>query len=222
MGLEYQQNLSVKGTLTYDKYITLLEDCEGTFNWLKAGTGADYVAEFATEAAMTGNHGIVLQTKATAPAKNDYVKIYRNLPWPASGKLTTRVKFNIQSRADLGTFRIACKVYDGARYYYFHTNYYAELGHVNYYADPGVSINPAELYNVWSDDAWIQEEVVLDVESKKIISISLDGIKHDAGNRAMYYNNVTTRRYIVVEIYMSAWTDQRPKLYLDNIYIGSK
>jgi len=48
-------------------------DCEGTWNWSSTGTGADWVAQYDTSCPFVGLHGILLRTRATAPAIGDHV-----------------------------------------------------------------------------------------------------------------------------------------------------
>lgn len=55
------------------------DDCEGLFDWVAAGDGADYDCEYADDACLVGNHSLLLRTKATAPALADAVSATRRL-----------------------------------------------------------------------------------------------------------------------------------------------
>ena len=58
------------------------DDGEAAFLWNTDGTGTDWTAEHDPSAAFVQNNGILLKTKATTPAVNDYVRIYRGLWCP--------------------------------------------------------------------------------------------------------------------------------------------
>ena len=55
------------------------DDCEGLFDYVAAGDGADYDAAYDNTVALVGNNSIILRTKLTAPALGDAVSITKRL-----------------------------------------------------------------------------------------------------------------------------------------------
>ncbi|MBA7618454.1 hypothetical protein ES703_25780 [subsurface metagenome] len=60
----------------------LYDDCDGTFNWVASGDGADWVAQYDTSVPYVGTNGLLLRTRATAPAANDNVSVVKRLWLP--------------------------------------------------------------------------------------------------------------------------------------------
>lgn len=75
------------------------DDCSGTFTYVSAGTGADYVAEYDPLAAHVQTNGILLKTRETTPADADEVAIYRRLWLPPRGVLRLQLMFSLLSYA---------------------------------------------------------------------------------------------------------------------------
>lgn len=60
----------------------LYDDCDGTFNWVPSGDGADWVAQYDTGVPYVGTNGLLLRTRATGPAATDHVTVLKRLWLP--------------------------------------------------------------------------------------------------------------------------------------------
>lgn len=70
------------------------DDCSGTMNWLKSGTGADYSVQYDPLAAFVQTNGLMLKTRETNPAEEDIVNAYRRLWLPPRGVLRLQAMFS--------------------------------------------------------------------------------------------------------------------------------
>jgi len=67
------------------------DDCNGTFNYVITGNRVGYLAAYRSFAAHSGLHGILLLTPSTSPAPLDYCCIHKQLPLPATMRLTLQL-----------------------------------------------------------------------------------------------------------------------------------
>jgi len=95
----------------------LFDDCESSFLWTAAGTGADYVAEHDPAAAYVQTNGIILQTKLTTPAANDVVTLNRVLWLPPQMLVRLQFVFAFPSTAISCQLRVWLNWYSPAIQY---------------------------------------------------------------------------------------------------------
>ena len=95
----------------------LFDDCESTFLWDSEGTGADWTAEHDPAAAFVQTNGILLKTRATAPAANDVVRIWRTLWLPPQRLVRLQLCFAHPSVAITAHLRFILHWYQGATHY---------------------------------------------------------------------------------------------------------
>jgi len=89
------------------------DDCNGTFNYDPAGDGADWTAEYNTQAAHSGLKGIRLATKSTSPTSGDVVSIAKHLWLPPTQMFTLEFLFANSGQLEYFDITAGCTWYDG-------------------------------------------------------------------------------------------------------------
>jgi len=97
MPQEHYQRAHAFSTIPIIHPALFFDDSSGTFNWIPCAEGDDYTAEYDPVAAFVQLNGILLKTKLTTPAINDYVQIERHLWLPPLGILRLQVMFCLLS-----------------------------------------------------------------------------------------------------------------------------
>ena len=95
----------------------LFDNGENSFLWTAEGTGADWTAEHDPAAAFVQTNGILLKTKATAPAANDVVTISRCQWLPPEQIVRLQLVFAHVNAAISQYLKIIMHWYTGARHY---------------------------------------------------------------------------------------------------------
>lgn len=78
MAREYVERIVVPQKGMPEPSFIFFDGFEGGQQWARSGSGSDFVAEFITQAAHSGELGAHLRTKATTPASGDLVALTRS------------------------------------------------------------------------------------------------------------------------------------------------
>jgi len=110
-------NTLLASNLEFARGVQLLDDCEGTCNWIAAGTGGDYVVTYATAAACFGLKGLHLATRTTDTAADDVVSATKRFNRSPNGLLVARGKLMCPDWTLVKYLSIALNVYHISRLY---------------------------------------------------------------------------------------------------------
>jgi len=131
------------------------DDCNGTFNYAAAGDGADWTAEYNTEAAHSGLKGIRLSTKTTTPTSSDVVSISKLLWLPPTQMFTLDLLFKNIIEAEYFDITMGCTWYDGTNANIALLHFTSSDRTVGYYSGPAAYTDIPELkfcptWKVWN------------------------------------------------------------------------
>jgi hypothetical protein len=220
MPRDFLPGFNVASNMGFAKGVLLLEDCEGTFNWIVDGTGGDDVHAFATAAAFMGTNGMQLKTRATNPAEDDNLCVKKWVGFPESGLLVVRMRLCMVDVSAFGSVQLWGEVADGETAYAWEFWIMPGMGHCYYHsaAGPLVAIDGLDAMPV--DASWFLVEAVLDLKAMEYVSLTVNGVRADLAGLAIVTGEAATERYNCVAITIATAGAAPCELYADHIYVG--
>jgi hypothetical protein len=113
MSQERIQRAHVLGTTPIMHPTIFYDNCDGTFDYVVTGTGADFAAAYVTTYALSNLKSLLAQTKLTTPAVADYVDVAKNLWLPPTKLVRLQLAFRLISASTGITIQWGIKWYDG-------------------------------------------------------------------------------------------------------------
>ena len=157
-----------------------VENFDGAFNWKEMPTyctGTDYVIEAHADAALIGDKGLHMKTRATDPAVNDGVGCYRHA---CMGPCNFIRYQGAQAFSILGvTAEQRCWVFfvEGVLRWKAGVSLYTS-GRVDYLASDGLGHELTELKAVTTVNSWNKYDFMVDVKLHKYVYLAVNGVRH--------------------------------------------
>jgi hypothetical protein len=220
MGRDHFPNLPVGAGMGFSKDVLLLDDCEGTFNYIISGTGGDDVHAYATAAAFTGTYGMHLRTRTTAAAQFDIVTAQKLMSYPESGLLVGRWRVATPAVAPCGQITLELMIDNGAQIYYGAILLMPATGVVNYVnaAGAGVAI-PAAAFTFVAGTYYLVE-LQINCRTRRYISALINGTRVNLSALDLYNPAASAGRGSMLLVQVVAAGAAPAAVYLDNLYVG--
>jgi len=217
---DHQGMFNVASDLNFARGILLLDDCDGTCNYEKSGTGADYVVDYNSAAAFIGTNGLRLQTRSTDPAQYDIVSAYKKIGLPQSKylKFRTMCMFPDVSLVQ----QLAVRIY---------TDYLTDvwLGELRFTPNTPVMqyVNAAaaataitEMALKVKDNQWFDMELAIDIAAAEYLSARFNGVEKDMSGLGLYDSDDTTYSTIQLTLEIGSAGAAQATAYFDQLYCG--
>jgi hypothetical protein len=213
-------NPQFSGRPEFSRGILLLDDCEGTCNWVASGTGANYSATYDTAAALTGLKGLKLATRPLTPAADDECVATRLMSYPESGMLVFRCAATSTDLTKVKSIGILLQVKNGTNAYYANLLWSPTTGHVTYLDAAGAEIEIPALETLSESLAFLQIEIVVDALAMQYIEVAFNGRRASLAGIGLYDAGAFPGRDVALQIQVIAVGADPAIAYVDNIYCG--
>lgn len=201
----------------------LFDDCESTFLWRTYGTGEDWTAEYDPTAAHVQTNGILLKTKATTPAIDDDVHIYRTLWLPPQKLLRIQACFNTIAAAPSAQLHVLLVWYDGTEKHYSGLRFLTASGAVQYlsgYTDPDLTWTPISGWEyVYEGIGWNKLDLSVNIDTLRYHLIHAN--EHVLDGSAIPLTDVTAAvsKYLHIEFVLQTLIATQAVAYLDQVLL---
>lgn len=213
-------NNMLSSDLAFAKGIKILDDCEGTCNWLKSADDANATVTYETVAAWTGTKGLQLYSGNDSAAANDEVQAYKLCDLSESGIIVFRSKICMPDVSEVDQLIIDIIIYDGTKIYTGQLLYKPNEPKVYYLNSAGTFTEITEMAFGSTDGCWFTMELVIDQLAKQYIQVSCFGITVDLSGVDMLDGGATTDHYMAFSIRTWATAEAPSTIYADSIYLG--
>jgi len=213
-------NFMVSGNLQFARGILLLDDCEGTCNWVKAATDANATVTFETVAAFVGTKGLRLFSGDATPAEDDIVTGQRLISYPESGLLVARCLMCAPDWSKLKSVSLKASHDPGAGDQYF-GQVKIVAGDGAYYYD--VAGDPVELTDIVIPSVngqWFVMELGLNCVDHEYRHVAVNGVRVDLAGVGLYNAGASTGRASDVVAVATTVGAAAATLYVDCVYAG--
>lgn len=201
----------------------LFDDCESTFIWRSFGTGADFVAEHDPSAAHVQTNGILLQTKATDPAENDKVTIYRTLWLPPQKLLRLQVCFNTIAAEPSARLHTILVWYDGADKHYSGLRFNTADGSVEYLSgyDAGGAIWTAftDWEYVYEGEGWNKLDLSVNIDTLMYHLIHVNEHVLDGSAIPLSPYEAVVSKYLHLEFVLETLAATQAEAWIDQVLL---
>jgi len=213
-------NPQFSGRPEFARGLLLLDDCEGTCNWVATGTGVNFAAAYDTAAAKTGLKGLKLSTRPLTPAADDTCTATRLMSFPESGMLVFRAAAGSPDVTKVKSIGILLQVKNGSHAYYAALIWYPNTGLVKYIDAAGAEITVTALTATVESLAFVQIELVVDVRGMKYLEVAFDGNRASLNGIALYDAGAFPDRDAALLLQVVAIGANPAIAWFDNIYAG--
>lgn len=220
MGRDHLGQFMMGSNLGFAKGVQLLEDCEGTCNWVVAGTGGDDVHAFATAAAFRGLNGMQIKTRTTDAAAADYVSVSRYMGWPESGLVVYRLRFALPDTTKVLAFAANLYLRNGVRVYQAGFKWLPNTPIAYYLGAAGAWVEMATVTWVALNLQWVIVEVVVDALSFEYRSVAANGVRVALDGVGLYDAAADTLRGCDCNVQVAAIGANAAEAYFDDVYVG--
>lgn len=220
MGIDHIGKFNVNQNLQFTKGIRLLDDCEGTFNWVVVGTGSDYSATFETAAAMIGTKGMHVKTRATSPAENDTIQVNRQFGVSESGLLAMRGNFNFVDQSLIASISMFLHYYDGTDKLNGKVVFTPQTPLIQWLNSAGGFTAFTEAPFKVNNDVWFQMELVIDTVGKIYKSARVGQLREDLDGEALRDSGGSTYTQVLAGFILQTDGAAQAQVYADQFYMG--
>ena len=211
---------NISSDLKFAKGILLLDDCEGTCNWIAAGTDANMTVTYETVAAFMGLKGLQLFSGDADPAEDDYVGAVKWVQVPESGLFVLRTKVGFPDVSDVKSVSIGINLYKDTRLYAAGMRYLPNTPAGAYLNSGGTYTAITEFANAVTDNAWINMELVMDINDLTYVSANQNGVEKDLAGIEFYDSGADTGRMVAISLVAITTGANAATVYFDSIYAG--
>ena len=201
----------------------LFDDCESTFLWRSFGDGADWTAEFDPTAAHVQTNGILLKTRATAPAVDDKVTVYRTLWLPPQKLLRIQACFNTIAAAPNAQLHVIMTWYDGTEKHYAGLRFKTAAGAVEYlsgYDDPNLTWTAITGWEyVYEGIGWNKLDLSVNIASLRYHLIHVDEQVLDGSAIPLTDVTAAVSKYLHIEFVLQTLVATQAVAYLDQVLL---
>ncbi len=212
-------NAMVSSNLGFARGVLLLEDCEGTCNWVVSGTGGDDVHAFAAAAAFGGVNGLRIKTRTTGAAEGDGLMLSRRVSWPESGLLVVRWRYAMVNVSAFNYVYFTVMLANGGQGYEFTIQHRGGNDKVYYLAGSGFFVELADLSFVAGDGQWSTGEMVLDLQVMEWLEVMVNGVRADLAGEGSRAQGASAGRYVELEVGVVTAGAAPCDLYLDDLSV---
>jgi len=195
------------------------DDSAGTFNFIVSGTGPDYVAQYNSSASFCRTNGILLATRTTAPAVDDFVSIVKRIWYPPNQKLRLQYLFApYDSTRDL-EFSAIINTYDGT----YAKTAYVQVGVAENFV--GIYTYSATLTQIpgatWcrQDSNWNSLDLSVDLSSLAYKTLAINNQVYDLSAYTMHYAASGTLPRAQFQFLLTTKVANISRVYLDQILV---
>jgi hypothetical protein len=210
----------IGAALQYKREVMFMDDFEQTVPYTITGTGSDFSAAIATSAVYIGTNGMLMATRTTSPAADDYVSIQKKICFGLSGRVVIRVRIGIVTIAHLKDFQIFISYCAGTTGFKGGIKYDATIPGISYYNSAGGWTSVAGTAYSFEDDAWITVELPIDMGSAKYLPITFAGHDFDFSTAYMSNEGAINKRQMTIEFVATAAGANKTYLRMDALYVG--
>ena len=217
---DFQPTYPLGANLSFARGVQLLDDCEGTFTWLVAGTGGDDVHEYATAAAYMGNKGMRLKNRTTGAAASDSLVASKDFGYPESGYLAVRAQLCALGGTTISQMSLELLIHDGAAGYIGRLLYQPNVPAMWYIDASGNPVAIAAMALPVYQFGFVHWDLSIDCRAFRYLSAGFHGIRADLSGIGLYSLGALTTRLAAVQITVVAAGAAAAEIYADNIYVG--
>lgn len=220
MSRDHIGSFNVSSGLSFARGILLLDDCEGTCNYIKSGTGADPVVDFAAAAAFIGTNGLRIQTRSTTPAQYDIASATKLISLPGSDYVLWRMMCMFPDVSLVE--QVALRMY----VYYLTNIWQAELRFtpntpvMQYVNSAGAAANITALSKGVQDNQWFDIELAIDLGKLTYLSARYNGSEADLSAFALYDTGNSALSTLKLNVEIGSAGAAQATAYFDQIYCG--
>lgn len=213
-------NNMLSSNLEFAKGIKILDDCEGTCNWIVSGTDANKTVTYETVAAWSGTNGLQLFTGDADSEEFDQVTAKKYVDKSETGLLVYRAKIGVPDISKVYTISLGLRLRTGSKSYLFLLGYFPNTPNALYITTgPSyVEVDGSDFAIV--DNMWGTMELVVDCLAKQYISCNIFGHEVSLAGIDSYDEGANTGELIEFYLSVGCTAEAPATLYADNIYLG--
>jgi len=219
MGKEYLQKSLVLGALPITDTVIFFDDFEGVLDWLKDGTGTDYVVKRTTARKDTGSFSLYLQTKATTPAAGDYVKAYKESYFTPAKRYIYQAMFRLPSVADLDKVEFTHHYRDGSNRHTISIIYLGPEVKWQYYDTTGTYADIPGGTQVLAGGKWYRLTLTVNLLIGEYEELVVGSTRIDMSGVRYYKIPDSTAEHLSIELAIANEGATQIDCYFDNIII---
>ena len=211
---------NVNSNLNFAKGIMLLDNCEGTCNWTKAGTGADPVLDYNSAAAFIGTNGMRIQTRSTSPAQYDVCSATKIIHLPVSGYMKFRAMCNFPDVSLVQQLSMMLYLYHLTDIWKAELRLTPNTPTMQYMNAAGGATAIADMALKVADGQWFELEVGVDVTEHEYVAAQFNGIEVALSKIGFYDADDTTFTGANLFLEIGSAGAAQATAYFDQIYCG--
>lgn len=220
MSEDFQSGFLPSSAILFNRRILLLDDCEGTFDYLQGGTGGDDTHAYATAAALMGTNGIQVKTRTTDAADGDLTSIYKVLPYPLGNRIVCRINFRVPDISECEAVKVQFSFRDGANAHLASIKVSPNTPKTEYLDADGNWQEITGLDHPMIDQMWAKLEWQVDISALEYISASYNGTLADLSGIAVRTSGASTDRQSRITLEVEATAEAPVTIHYDFIYCG--
>jgi len=175
------------------------DDFSGPLNWLTEGTGEGYVVEAADSAALSGQKGLLLQTRTTDPAEDDSASAGKYLFLKRRRILRVRVACQTLGTNPKSLVKIVPSFCDGT--YQYHADIYLDFDqHTAGYLVPdndGYALVYPDGWELYAGHpTWNYVDLRINLKTKKWTSVTINEFHAEPANQLLYRSDHVVPPYL--------------------------
>jgi len=210
----------IGAALQFKREVMFMDDFEQTIPYTITGTGADFAAAIETGSVYIGTKGMLMSTKLTTPAADDYVSLAKKICFGLSGRVVIRVRIGIVTIAHLKDFQVFISYCATTTGFKGGLKYDATVPDLKYYNSTGGWTGIAGTAYNFEDDAWITMEFQIDMGTARYLPVTFGGHLFDFAGPYMKNMGAVNKRQMTIEFIATAAGANKAYLRLDSLYVG--
>ncbi len=206
--------------MVFAKGIILMEDFEGTWQWLESGTGGDDVHTNGQAGSYHGTKGMTLRTRAASAAEDDIVTITNNIVYPRGDFVLVRMKLGLPNLSTVKRVVVGLLWENGAQGYKSGIYWEPNVPAGGYHNSAGAYVAEAGFGHGCEDGQWTLLEFGVDLSLAQYIRANLGGVEFDMAGIDVENTAAETTRRLQVQVSVVAAGAAQASLWGDDLYIG--
>lgn len=219
MGREFIPAAGLSDGAGFESDVLLLDNCEGTCVWTFVDMSGDEVREFAAAAAYEGCKGLLMTTRTTDAAADDYIDAWRLVGYPEHGLLRFGGRICLPDVSGVGYVDWAVRAFSGPRRRFVELMYWPSTPEACYLDRLEMPVVvPAFAYRL-VDGQWVDWEIELDLLAPAYVSLTLAGERVALPGVPCKDSAWVEPRRIEVCVGFGSAAAAPATMYVDNIYV---
>ena len=221
MGRDHLRQFPIGGDLGFTRGILMLDQCEGTPAWQKAGTGSDHALAYDAAAAWVGEKGLKVTTRTTTPTAGDFVQCFRHVEHVETGLVVLRYKFSWPTLSQVQKTEVYLAQDDGDDVWQAMIRWVQADGFVTY--QDSSSSQSATIITAGSllNKQWAAIELVIDLKKHQYVSVRMFGTLVDLSGVGMFFSEGGgSAKSMLVELRHYAAGANAAAMHYDYLFLG--